>query len=125
MSRGTIPGSSCSRSVHFKPGARKAHGNAGSIPPRRGAEPRQAGLFQAAPRRGGILPKAVLEQPSPSRAAEQSQGRRNIVLSQSDELNHSGNEERLTQSVEQGNSQGSRIDSAAQWEATGVREWRR
>ena len=32
--------------------------------------------------------KAVLEQPSPSRNAKQALGRRNIVLSQSDELNH-------------------------------------
>jgi hypothetical protein len=59
-------------------------------------------LFQTAAITGDPGPKAVLEQPSSSRNARQTLGRRNIVLSQSDELNrHSLEEERTRLNSEQ------------------------
>jgi len=51
------------------------------------AEPRLAGLFQTASMLAMHTVTAVLEQPSSGRIARQMLGRRNIVLSQSDELN--------------------------------------
>jgi hypothetical protein len=48
------------------PESRKAHGNAGTVPDLDFQEPRQAGLHQTWKSRSGTVPKALLEQPSPS-----------------------------------------------------------
>jgi hypothetical protein len=48
----------------------------------RNAEPRTTGLFQTALRQLRIRLKAVLEQPSSRRMAEQALGRRNIALAE-------------------------------------------
>jgi hypothetical protein len=61
------------------------------MPPDPAAEPQLVRLFQTAAGSGGIPPKAVLEQPSSRRVLGDLLGRRNIVLSQSDELGHRGN----------------------------------
>jgi hypothetical protein len=68
-----------SSGVYFKPGARKAHGNAGTTTTSGVPEPRRVGLSQTGTPLVVVVPKALLEQPSSSRLAEQTPGRRNIV----------------------------------------------
>src|SRR5207302_3472441 len=72
-----------------KPGAWKAHGPAGDIYPGHAAEPRPAGLFQAAACPGYISPIAGLKQPSLRRMPCGTLGRRIIALAQSAELDPS------------------------------------
>ncbi|AMV28689.1 hypothetical protein VT84_30065 [Gemmata sp. SH-PL17] len=78
-----------------QPGLRKAHSNAAARRFWRQAEPRTAGLIQTAWRQNRRAAKAVLEQPSPRRVPSNFLGRRNIVLSQSDELNTIGNKNKV------------------------------
>src|SRR3954464_7978942 len=82
-------GCSESSAVTSEPGSRKAHGAAGTVPGSGNQEARPAGLLQTWFPDPGAVPKAVLEQPSPRGVPGNSPGRRNIVLSQSDELDPS------------------------------------
>src|SRR5438105_2216771 len=66
-------------------------GGAGADP-----EPRPAGLFQTVAAPGRPDRVTVLEQPSPRRMLGDSPGRRNVVLSQSDELNERENDDNTT-----------------------------
>jgi hypothetical protein len=83
-----------------RPDARKAHGTAGRIRTCSPSERRSARLSQPDGEQVRIRPKAVLEQPSSRGVGWYLLGRRNIVLSQRDELNPSaGTGSRLPERV--------------------------
>jgi len=76
---------------------RTAHGTAAGTVAVAATEPRPAGLLQTVAATATVPAIAVLEQPSPRRMLDGLLGRRNIVLSQSDELNTRENTQKVSE----------------------------